>query len=155
MMNDPTATVVSGDVPSTFTAPVVTSTPAPTPPPFSGSGTITSPGGVIANNVDLLSRVLTPTMQTWEGKIAVATVTGIQVALGIFGLLCTAGVLHPPANLAAEITGVGEALAVWVSTNLVKNRTALKSAAVAAQVASTPLQPTVTGTTTPPIPSVG
>jgi hypothetical protein len=102
----------------------------PDPTATVSSGTILSPAGIVSTPTDLLSRVLTPTMQTWEGKIAVATVTGIQVALGIFGILCASGVMHPTANLAAEITGVGEAVAAWISTNLVKNRTALKAAAI-------------------------
>ena len=69
-------------------------------------------------------------MQTVEGKLAVGEVAAIQTALTVFGILTACGVLHPSAQLAAEIVGAGQALVAWITTNFVKNRTALKSGSV-------------------------
>ena len=107
--------------------------PSPVPPSAPtgpiGSSSITSPGGVIANSTDLLTRVLTPSLGTLEGKLAVYEVAGIQILLAGFGILTTTGILHPSAELSAEIVGVGQAIAGWISTQFLKSRTALKVAA--------------------------
>jgi hypothetical protein len=101
--------------------PVPPRPPAPAlPPPVQA---------VVTDMTDVLSRVLTPSLQTWEGKIAVSLTGVIQALEAGFGVLTWLGALHPTATLSAEVVGGGQVIAAWLATTFLKNRSAVKAAA--------------------------
>lgn len=98
------------------------------------STSITSPNGVVSTVADLASRILTPSFQTLEGKLAIGLNAVIGLAVIVFVALAGMNVIHPSGEVLAGVPAAGGALEAWVTTTFVKNRTDLK--AQAASIAS-------------------